>query len=352
MSVREMSIAGREIGPAQPPYVIAEISANHLGDKGRAVALIEAAAAAGADAVKLQTYTADSMTVRSERPEFRIGGGTIWDGAHLHDLYTQAMTPWEWTEDLMAVACSLGIALFSSPFDTAAVDFLDGLDTPAFKIASFELIDLPLIRQVARTGKPMIISTGMASLAEIDSAVQSATGAGATEIGLLRCNSSYPAAPHQMDLRAIPVMLDLWSVPVGFSDHTLSDVSAIAAVALGASMIEKHLTLRRSDGGADGEFSCEPEELARLIAALRDAHASLGRPRFGPSESERATVGLRRSLRAVQPVVAGDLMTAENVKAIRPGGGLHPGDIDEVLGRRAARNLELGAPITWFDLTS
>ena len=279
-------IAGREIGPDQPPYVIAEISANHRGSLAAAVELVHAAAESGADAVKLQHYTPDTITVRSDHPDFLVTGGTLWDGRQLADLYAEAMTPWEWTDDLAAAADDAGITWFSTPFDTTAADFLVRYDVPAFKIASFEIVDLPLIRHVAGLGKPVIVSTGMASMQEIDAAVDAT---GDTETAILRCNSGYPARPDEMDLRAIPVMRDRWNRPIGLSDHTLGATAAVAAVALGACIVEKHLTLRRSDGGPDAAFSAEPHELTELVDALRDAHATLGEARFGPSDANSPT---------------------------------------------------------------
>ena len=344
-----MTIAGRSVSTRDRPYVIAEISANHGGRLETAIELVHVAAEAGADAIKLQHYTPETITVRSNHPDFEVKGGTLWDGAQLADLYAEAMTPWEWTEDLIAAARAAGIEWFSSPFDPTAVDFLAALDPPAFKIASFEIVDLGLIRDVASRGKPVIISTGMATADEIDRAVHTATEAGA-DIALLRCNSAYPAHPDEMDLRAIPTMSDIWRVPIGLSDHTRGHTAAVAAVALGACIIEKHLTLRRSDGGPDAEFSAEPEEFAALVAAVRDAHAALGSVRFGPTKHEMASLAFRRSLRAVQPVRAGERFTSDNVRSIRPSGGLAPSEIDHVLEMTAARDLDIGDPVTWSDV--
>lgn len=337
-------IAGREIGPDQPPYVIAEISANHRGSLAAAVELVHAAAESGADAVKFQHYTPDTITVRSDHPDFLVSGGTLWDGRQLADLYAEAMTPWEWTDDLAAAADDAGITWFSTPFDTTAADFLVRYDVPAFKIASFEIVDLPLIRYVADLGKPMIVSTGMASLQEIDAAVDAT---GDTETAILRCNSGYPARPDEMALRAIPVMRDRWRRPIGLSDHTLGATAAIAAVALGACIVEKHLTLRRADGGPDAAFSAEPHELTELVAALRDAHAALGEARFGPSERELANVAFRRSLRAARPITAGTTISAADVRSMRPAGGLAPDDLGLVVGATARTDLAVGDPITW-----
>ncbi|MFM8815563.1 MAG: pseudaminic acid synthase, partial [Actinomycetes bacterium] len=266
-------------------YVIAELSANHGGSKARALEVIHAAHEAGADAVKFQHYTAETITVRSDHPDFRVTGGTLWDGRQLADLYAEAMTPWEWTGDLVAEANKLGIDWLSSPFDRTAVDFLEQFNIATYKIASFELVDLPLIRYVASQGKPMIMSTGMSTLDEIDAAVKAAQGAGAPQVSVLRCNSTYPANSSEMDLAAIPTMIAKWGIPVGLSDHTMTSVTAISAVALGATIIEKHITIRRSDGGPDGAFSLEPHEFAAMIRDIREASSALGTTRFGPSTS-------------------------------------------------------------------
>lgn len=339
-----MQIADRIIGNDAPPYVIAEISANHRGSLAAAIELIRAAAEAGADAVKLQHYTPDTITVRSEHPDFHVRGGTLWDGRQLADLYAEAMTPWEWTDDLAAAADHAGIAWFSTPFDPTAADFLARYDVPAFKIASFEIVDLPLIRYVAALGKPVVISTGMATLDEIDAAV---AAAGDGDVALLRCNSGYPARADEMDLRAIPVMQERWNRPIGLSDHTLGATAAIAAVALGACIVEKHLTLRRSDGGPDAAFSAEPDEFGELVRSLRDAHAALGGARFGPSERELANIAFRRSLRATRTIPAGTTITHEHVRSMRPAGGLAPDDLDRVVGSVARVDLSIGDPITW-----
>lgn len=340
-------IADRSIGVTEQPYVIAEISANHRGSLAAAIELIHAAADSGADAVKLQHYTPDTITVRSDHPDFLVKGGTLWDGQQLADLYAEAMTPWDWTDDLAAAADDVGITWFSTPFDRTAADFLMRYEVPAFKIASFEIVDLPLIRYVASLGKPMIISTGMATLPEIDAAVDAT---GAAELAVLRCNSGYPAAPSEMNLRAIPVMQDRWDRPIGLSDHTLGPTTAIAAVALGACIVEKHVTLRRSDGGPDAPFSAEPDELATLVAALREVHVSLGQARFGPSEREVANLAFRRSLRAARPITAGTRLTVDDVRSMRPAGGLAPDHLNDVVGTVARADLAVGDPIGWDDL--
>lgn len=340
-------IAGRPIGPGWPVYVVAELSANHHQDFEQAVRLVEAAREVGADAVKLQTYTADTITIRSERPEFRISSGTIWDGRSLHDLYSEAATPWEWQPRLKEVAEKLGLTLFSSPFDPTAVDFLERMDVPAYKVASFELVDLPLIRTIARTGKPMILSTGMATLAEVEAAVAGAREAGATQIALLKCTSAYPANADEMDLLTIPHLASALGLPVGLSDHTLGTTVPVAAVALGACIVEKHLTLSRELPGPDSAFSLEPHEFRAMVEAVHEAERALGRVRYGASERELASRALRRSLYVVRDVKAGDPFTEENVRSIRPAEGLPPRFFDEVLGRRARRDVRRGEPMAW-----
>ena len=330
----------------KPVYVIAELSANHGGSKARALEVIHAASEAGADAVKFQHYTAETITVRSDHPDFRVSGGTLWDGRQLADFYAEAMTPWEWTGDLVAEANKLGIDWLSSPFDNTAVDFLEQFNIATYKIASFELVDLPLIRYVASKGKPMIMSTGMSTVDEIDAAVKEAQGAGAPQVSVLRCNSTYPAKSSEMDLAAIPVMISQWGIPVGLSDHTMTSVTAISAVALGATIIEKHITMRRSDGGPDGAFSLEPAEFAAMIRDIREATSALGTARFGPSPSEVNSLKFRRSLRAVTAIKAGEAVTEHNVRSVRPAGGLPPDDFSRVSGMKATRDIAVGDPIT------
>ena len=330
----------------KPVYVIAELSANHGGSKARALEVIHAASEAGADAVKFQHYTAETITVRSDHPDFRVSGGTLWDGRQLADLYAEAMTPWEWTGDLVAEANKLGIDWLSSPFDNTAADFLEQFNIATYKIASFELVDLPLIRYVASKGKPMIMSTGMSTVDEIDAAVKAAQGAGAPQVSVLRCNSTYPAKSSEMDLAAIPVMISQWGIPVGLSDHTMTSVTAISAVALGATIIEKHITMRRSDGGPDGAFSLEPAEFAAMIRDIREATSALGTARFGPSPSEVNSLKFRRSLRAVTAISAGEAITEHNVRSVRPAGGLPPDDFSRVSGMKATRDIAVGDPIT------
>ena len=343
----EFEIAGRPIGPGQPVYIVAELSANHHQDFDQAVRLVEAAKEVGADAVKLQTYTADTITIRSERPEFRISGGTPWDDRSLHELYSEAATPWEWQPRLKEVAEKLGLHLFSSPFDPSAVDFLEGMDVPAYKVASFELVDLPLIQKIARTGKPIILSTGMATLEEIEAAVATAREAGATQLALLKCTSAYPASADEMDLRTIPHLAVTLGLPVGLSDHTLGVAVPVAAVALGACIVEKHFTLSRDEPGPDSAFSLEPGEFRTMVEAVRDAERALGEARYGASERERASRAFRRSLYIVQDVKAGELFSVENVRSIRPANGLAPKHLGAVLGRRARRDIRRGEPMSW-----
>lgn len=342
-----IEIAGRRIGPDEPVYVVAEVSANHMQDYDRAVRIIEAAAASGADAVKLQTYTPDTLTIDCDNEYFRLGGDSPWAGKTLYELYGEAYTPWEWQPKLKRVADGLGLHLFSTPFDDTAVDFLEDMGVPAYKIASFELTDLPLLRKVAATGKPIIASTGTASLAEIDEAVATFESAGAEQVALLKCTSAYPARPEEMNLRAIPYLAERFSIPVGLSDHTLGDTVAIAAVALGACIVEKHLTLARKDGGPDAAFSMEPREFERMVKAIRDTEQALAAPTFESAAGEQVNRALRRSIFVVADMRAGETFTRENVRIIRPGHGLPPRHLDDILGKRAARDISRGAPLTW-----
>ncbi|NQU24681.1 MAG: pseudaminic acid synthase [Candidatus Nealsonbacteria bacterium] len=339
-----LQIAGRRIGAGEPPWIVAEMSANHGGQLRRAARIVEAAAAAGADAVKLQTYTADEMTLDCDRSCFHIEG-TVWAGRTLHALYREAAMPRPWHPELKRLAEKLGIVLFSTPFSPAAVDFLEELPVPAYKIASFELVDLPLLRRVAGTGKPVILSTGMATRAEIDEAVGTLRTAGCRQLALLKCTSAYPAAPEKMNLRAISHLRETFSVPVGLSDHSLDGAVPVAAVACGACIIEKHLTLSRADGGPDAAFSLQPEEFAKMVRAVHAAHAALGSVRYGADDEEAAAVRLRRSLFVVEDVAAGEPFTAENVRCIRPGDGLHPRELEAVLGRTAREDVSRGTPL-------
>lgn len=339
-------IERRQIGRDHPPYVIAELSANHNGDLDQALKIIDAAVEAGADALKIQTYTADTLTIDSDAPDFQIKGG-LWNGRTLYDLYQQAYTPWEWHETLFAHAKKRGIIMFSSPFDPTAADFLDELGAPAFKIASFEAIDLPLIRYVAGKGKPMIISTGMANLDEIGEAVQAAREGGCEELVLLHCVSGYPAPAEDYKLATIADMERRFGVPVGLSDHTLNNVSAIAAVALGATVIEKHFTLDRNGGGPDDSFSLEPADLEQLCRDARIAWEAVGAVDYGLKSSERSNTVFRRSLYAVQDIPKGTVITANHVRSIRPGYGLAPKHLDGVLGSIAREDIPRATAMRW-----
>jgi len=347
MKASYIEINGRKIGSGYPAYIIAELSANHRQQFDEAIRLIEAAKEAGADAVKLQTYTPDTLTIKCNAPEFQIGGGTPWDGKTLHDLYSEAYMPWEWQPKLKEMADNLGIDLFSTPYDKTAVDFLEEMGVPAYKVASFEIVDIPLIEYIASKGKPIIISTGMATLPEIDEAVQTARGAGASQIALLKCTSAYPAPPEEMNLRTIPDMAKKFKVTVGLSDHTLGIAIPVAAVALGACIIEKHLTLSRSIPGPDSAFSLEPDEFKTMVEAIRTAEKALGKVQYQVSEQEAKISVYRRSLFVVKDVKAGELFAEENVRSIRPGYGLHPRHLKDVLGRRATRDIRRGTPLSW-----
>ena len=344
MSEPHVSIGGRRIGPQEPPYIVAEMSGNHNGDIGRALALIDAAKAAGADAVKLQTYTADTITIDHDGPAFRVSGG-LWDGRRLYELYQEAHTPWDWHERLFAHARSIGIDIFSSPFDPTAVELLSGLNAPAYKIASFELIDLPLIRLCVAKGKPMVLSTGLASPEEITEAVAAAQGPGG--VILLHCTSGYPAPPCDMNLRTLQHLKAQHGVVVGLSDHTLGVTVSVAAVALGACFIEKHFTLSRAEGGVDSAFSLEPAELAQLVAETERAWHGLGTINYGPLEAEKKSIQFRRSLYIVQDLPAGAVLTSDNVRAIRPGFGLPTKYLGQVLGKTLRTAVKRGTPLDW-----
>lgn len=346
MSAQIVTIDGREIGPDHPPFIVAEMSANHLGDLDRALAMIETAAECGADAVKLQTYTADTITLDCDGPEFQITEGA-WAGRSLHELYREAQTPFEWHEALFARAKECGITIFSAPFDATAVDLLQSLDAPAYKIASLEVVDLPLIERAARTGKPMIISSGAANLGEISEAVQAARGAGCNALILLHCVSDYPAKFEHADLRTIPHLAQAFDVVSGLSDHTPGVATAVAATALGAAVIEKHFTLARADGGPDAAFSLEPDDLKRLVEDTRNAHAALGRVRYEMVGAESTYVKFRRSLYVTRDIAEGEAFTSNNVRSIRPGYGLAPKHLHDVLGKPARRDLKRGEPLDW-----
>ena len=341
-----LRIGDRRVGAGEPTYIVAEMSANHDHDLNRALRIVEAAKEAGADAVKVQTYTPDTITLQSDKPPFRIQG-TLWEGRALHDLYSEAAMPWEWHEPLQARARELGIEFFSTPFDPTAVDFLEQLGVPVHKIASFEAVDLPLIRKVAATGKPIIMSTGMASLAEVEEAVAAAREGGCDQLALLKCTSAYPAPPEEANLRTIPHLRDTFGVVPGLSDHTMSDAVPVTAVAMGACIIEKHFTLSRKAGGPDSAFSLEPAEFRRMVEAVRVAEQALGRVSYDVTEKQQVSKAFRRSLFVVRDMRAGDRFTPENVRSIRPADGLHTRHYEEVLGRSAASDIERGTPLDW-----
>lgn len=344
-----MKIGNREIGLNHRPYLIAEMSGNHNQSLERALEIVDAAARSGADAIKLQTYTADTMTLNIRATGFVIDDKeSLWSGRQLYELYQEAHTPWEWHKPIMERAASHGIHCFSTPFDDTATDFLSSLDVPAFKIASFECTDLPLIRKVAAAGKPMVISTGMATLAEIDDAVRTARQGGCKDIVLLKCTSTYPATPDNTNVLTIPHLRAAFpDCEIGLSDHTMGCGAAAAAVAHGAVLIEKHFTLRRSDGGVDSSFSLEPEEFLQLRVETERAWQSLGSVRYGTQPAEEKSVAFRRSLYISRDVKAGDMLSAENVRIIRPGFGLPPKFYDVVIGKRVSRDASIGTPISW-----
>ncbi|KRC81720.1 pseudaminic acid synthase [Sphingomonas sp. Root241] len=345
MTEHTIQIAGRPIGPDHPPYVIAEISANHNGSYEMALKIMEAAKEAGADAVKIQTYTADTITLDCDDDAFRIKGG-LWDGRTLHDLYQEAHMPWEWHAPLFEHARALGITLFSSPFDPSAVDLLDSLGAPAYKIASFEAVDTPLIRYAASKGKPMIISTGMADAEEIGDAIAAARAGGCEQLAILHCVSGYPAPARDYNLRTIPDMIARFGLVTGLSDHTLDNTTAVASVALGVSVIEKHFTLDRSAGGPDDSFSLEPRDLAELCRSSRTAWEALGKVDYGCKSSEQGNIQLRRSLYFVKPLRKGDVIAADAVRSVRPGYGMAPKHLDLVVGKRVSADVSYGTPVT------
>lgn len=348
LPVTYIEIAGRRIGPSMPPFVVAEMSGNHNQSLERALAIVEAAAQSGAHALKIQTYTADTMTLPIARGEFSIDEpGSLWRGRTLHDLYREAHTPWEWHAPIFERCRALGLIAFSAPFDATAVDFLESLGVPCYKIASFENTDIPLVRKVAATGKPVIISTGMATRAELDETVTEARAAGCRELVLLKCTSTYPASPECSNLRTIPHLRELYSCEIGLSDHTTGIGAAVAAVALGATVIEKHFTLSRADGGVDAAFSLEPGELRSLVDETERAWLALGDVSYGPTEAEKKSLVFRRSLYVVEDLQPGEILTSENLRAIRPGLGLAPKHIDTLLGRRVARRVARGTPMSW-----
>jgi pseudaminic acid synthase len=343
----DIEINGRRIGAGQPVYAVAEISGNHNQDFDEAVRLLNAAKEAGADAVKLQTYTPDTLTIDSDKEYFRVGGGTLWDGRNLYDLYGEAYTPWDWQPKLKKVADDLGLDLFSTPFDPTSVDFLEKLGVPAYKIASFEVVDIPLVRRIAKTGKPIIMSTGMATIAEIEEAVDAIREAGNNQLALLKCTSAYPAPPEEMNLRTIPHLADAFNVPVGLSDHTLGIAVPVVAVGLGVCIVEKHFTLSRSVPGPDTAFSLEPQEFKAMVEAIRTAEKALGQVHYGVSEEEAKSRVFRRSLFVVKDIKAGEVFSEKNVRSIRPGHGLSPKYLKDVLGRQAATAITRGTPLSW-----
>jgi pseudaminic acid synthase len=345
--VNTIVIGNRCIGAGQPTYIIAEMSANHNQDYDQAVKIIHTAKACGADAVKLQTYTPDTMTIQSDKDIFQINSGTIWDGQTLYDLYKTAYTPWYWQPKLKDIADKIGIDLFSSPFDSTAVDFLEKMDVPAYKVASLELVDLPLIDLIARTGKPLIMSTGMASLSEIDEAMQTARKAGAGQIALLKCVSAYPAPAEEMNLRTISHLAATFNVTAGLSDHTLGITVPTAAVTLGASIIEKHFTLSREIKGPDTAFSLEPMEFEAMVQAVRTAEKALGCVKYGVQQEESKCLDYRRSLFVVQDIKKGAPFTADNVRSIRPAHGLHTRHYQKIIGRCSRHDIVAGTPLAW-----
>mgnify|MGYP000556523179 FL=1 len=344
--MKSILINDRKIGEEHPPYIIAELSANHNGDIERAFKIIAMAKRSGADAIKLQSYTQDTITINCDRPEFRIKGG-LWGGRTLYDLYSEAHMPWEWHKPLFDYARKIGISIFSSPFDNTAVDLLEDLNAPAYKIASFEAVDIPLIKYVAATGKPMIISTGMASGEEIEEAIEAAKSGGCSDLAILHCVSGYPAKAEDYNLRIIPDMIRRYGLVTGLSDHTVDNVTAVTSVAMGASIIEKHVTLDRQGGGPDDSFSLEPDELTSLVSSANTAWESLGRVSYDLKESEKGNKVFRRSLYAVANINAGEFISEKNIRSIRPGFGLPPRDYDAIIGKKARVDIEFGTALNW-----
>jgi len=348
MFSNEITLAGHKIGPGHRPFVIAEMSGNHNQSLERALAIVDAAADAGAHGLKIQTYTAETMTLDVSREGFVIADrNSLWAGKSLYQLYQEAHTPWEWHEAIFQRCREKGLVGFSTPFDETAVDFLEELEVPCYKVASFENTDLPLIRRIAATGKPMIVSTGMATVSELDEMVRTAKEAGCRDLILLKCTSTYPATPENSHVRTIPHMRELFQCQVGLSDHTMGVGAAVAAVALGATVVEKHFTLRRTDGGVDSSFSLEPEEMRALVVESERAWQSLGQVSYGPLEKEKASLAFRRSLYVARDMKAGEAFTLENIRRIRPGAGLAPKYQDLVLGRHAQCDLAAGTPLSW-----
>ncbi len=344
----EIKMGSRMLGPKHKPFIVAEMSGNHNQSLDRAFELVDAAAKAGAHALKIQTYTADTMTLNLSEKEFSINDSkSLWNKRSLYDLYNEAHTPWEWHKPIFSRCKELGMVGFSTPFDATAVDFLETLDVPFYKIASFEVTDIPLIEKVARTKKPMIISTGMATISELEDAVRAARNAGCKDLILLKCTSTYPASPENTNISTIPHMKELFQCQVGLSDHTMGVGVSVASVALGAVLIEKHFTLSRSDGGVDSAFSLEPDELRSLVVETERAWQSMGRVHYGPTKKEKASLQFRRSLYIVKDVKAGEVLTEQNLRAIRPGLGLPPKHYDDVLGKKTNCDLKKGTPLSW-----
>jgi N-acetylneuraminate synthase len=348
MGSKEINILGRAIGFGHVPFIIAEMSGNHNQSLDRALEIVEAAAKSGAHALKIQTYTPDTMTLDLDEREFHISDpGSLWAGTSLYKLYSEAYTPWEWHKPIFDRCRELGMIGFSTPFDDTAVDFLESLDVPCYKIASFENTDLPLIRRVAATGKPLIISTGMATVAELDEAVSAAREAGCHDLILLKCTSTYPASAENTNILTIPHLRELFGCEVGLSDHTMGVGVSVAGVALGAAVIEKHFTLNRADGGVDSSFSMEPAEMAQLVMETKRARQALGQVSYGPTEAEKKSIQFRRSLYVVKDIKAGDVLTVENVRAIRPGLGLPTKHLEQVLGRTVKQDVKRGTALCW-----
>lgn len=346
--MNEINIGSCRIGYNNPPFVIAEMSGNHNRSLEKALKIVEEAARTGANALKIQTYTPDTMTLNISEGAFGIADkNSLWRGSSLYDLYKEAYTPWEWHEPIFKRCEELGLICFSTPFDETAVDFLETLNVPCYKIASFENIDIPLIRKVAATKKPIIMSTGMATLGELEEAITAAKEAGCKDIILLKCTSSYPANPENSNIRTIPHMAQLFNCQIGLSDHTLGTGAAVGAVALGATVIEKHFTLSRSEGGVDSAFSMEPHEMRDLVEQARNAWQALGEIKYGPTEKEKASLQFRRSLYITKDIKAGEVLTKENLRSIRPGLGLPPKFMDTVMGKTVARDAKAGTPLTW-----
>ncbi len=346
--IKNIKIGSKEIGSNQPPFTIAEMSGNHNQSLERALKIVEAAAATGVDALKLQTYTPETMTLDLATDEFFIDDEkSLWKGSSLYDLYQQAHTPWEWHKPIFELCDKLGLIAFSTPFDATAVDFLEELDIPAYKIASFENTDIPLIEKIAKTGKPIIMSTGMASLADLDLSVQTARDNGCNDIVLLKCTSSYPASPEFSNITTIPNMRENFSTQVGLSDHTLGIGVAVASIALGATVIEKHFTLLRADGGVDSAFSLEPAEMKNLVEESKKVWQALGKPNYGSTRGEAESKKYRRSLYIAKDLKTGDKLTKENLRAIRPGYGLEPSALDTLLGKKVNRTIKKGTPMSW-----